>query len=240
MNSCYIIIIVVVVFIILMLIFNCFCPKNRNQDQIQQFKQIQNVNGVTGYADVNDPYDRPFIINNLISLEKCRDIINHSRDKLMDSQVVGGIYKNIRNSKQHWISKYDPLVKPIFEQVSRMFQIPIENAEDLQVVRYLPDQYYNEHHDACCDMNDKCNEFVRKGGQRKLTVLIYLNNEFTEGNTYFKNLNLKLKPSPGSAIVFFPLAKNSSKCHPLSLHAGLPVKSGEKWIANIWFRERQF
>ena len=27
--------------------------------------------------------------------------------------------------------------------------------------------------------------------------------------------------------------------HPDSLHAGKPVLAGEKWAANLWFRERQ-
>ena len=128
------------------------------------------------------------------------------------------------------------MVKPLFEKISQMYKIPFENAEDLQVIRYLPSQYYKEHHDSCCDDNSQCQEFVRRGGQRTITVLIYLNNEFGDGNTYFKNLDLKLKPPTGDAIVFFPLAKDTDKCHPYALHAGLPVTSGEKWVANLWFR----
>ena len=154
--------------------------------------------------------------------------------------MVGGKIDNVRNSKQHWIVKNDELVKPIFERVSKMFNIPFENAEDLQVVRYLPNQYYREHHDSCCDNNKACTTFLSKGGQRILTVLIYLNDDFTDGHTYFKNLDMKLKVPSGDAIVFFPLAKNTSKCHPLALHAGMPVTSGEKWIANLWFREHKF
>ena len=192
------------------------------------------------YANKNDPYDRPSILKNFLTEQQCNQIINYSRNKLFDSEVIGGKYKNIRNSQQYWIPKNSSLVKPLFEKISRMYNIPFENAEDLQVVRYLPNQFYKEHHDSCCDDNDKCQEFVGKGGQRIITVLIYLNNNFTEGNTYFKNLDLKIKPPTGNAIVFYPLAKNSKKCHPLALHAGLPVSSGEKWVANLWFRERAF
>jgi len=28
--------------------------------------------------------------------------------------------------------------------------------------------------------------------------------------------------------------------HPLSLHGGQPVLVGEKWAANLWFRERDY
>ncbi|QKF94208.1 prolyl 4-hydroxylase alpha subunit [Fadolivirus algeromassiliense] len=192
------------------------------------------------YANLNDPYDKPFIINNVLTPEQCIAIVDYAKEKLFDSEVVGGKHSDIRNSMQCWIPKTDPLVKNLFERISQQFSIPFENAEDLQVVRYLPNQYYNEHHDSCCDLNDKCKEFVKRGGQRKLTILIYLNNEFEEGNTYFKNLDLKLKPKTGDAAVFHPLARNSSLCHPLALHAGLPVTRGEKWVANVWFRENKF
>lgn len=210
-----------------------FCPK---RSQISNFEPM---NESFSYADTNDQYEKPYVIPNYISSDYCWKLIDYAKDKLFDSEVVGGKNQNIRNSQQCWIHKDHPLVKPLYQKAFQFFHIPIENAEDLQVVRYLPGQYYNEHHDSCCDNNEKCIDFAKKGGQRKLTVLIYLNDQFTDGHTYFKHLNLKLKPPVGSAVVFHPLAKESSKCHPLALHAGMPVSSGEKWIANIWFRENK-
>ena len=192
------------------------------------------------FAAKTDRYNKPFILDNLIDKDLCQKIINQSVDKLVDSEIISGKHKSVRNSQQYWINKNDPMVKPLFEQISSMFNIPFENAEHLQVVRYLPNQYYNEHHDSCCDDNKECADFVQRGGQRVLTVLIYLNNEFTDGQTFFPKLDLKIKPPSGSAIVFYPLAMNSDKCHPHALHAGTPVTSGEKWIANLWYRQQPF
>ncbi|BCS83404.1 prolyl 4-hydroxylase [Cotonvirus japonicus] len=225
-----IVIAMIIIAIIIMLIKN----------QSKKISPFTNLNESLSYANNNDPYDMPFIMKEIISKDKCQEIINYSKDKLFDSQVLSGKDTSVRNSQQYWIPKNNNIVKPIFDFVSKNFNIPVENAEDLQVVRYLPNQYYNEHHDSCCDQTDKCHEFINRGGQRILTVLIYLNNEFEGGNTYFKNLDVKIKPKTGDALVFFPLAKNTNKCHPLALHAGMPVTSGQKWIANIWFRERKF
>lgn len=197
-------------------------------------------NNMSNYAMETDEYIKPIILSDLISSDLCSKIINQSVNKLEESQILEGKIKSIRNSSQHWINKNDPIIKHIYQKISSMYNIPFENAEDMQVVRYLPNQYYNEHHDSCCDDNIKCDDFSKKSGQRILTVLIYLNNEFTDGQTYFPKLKLKIKPKTGSAIVFYPLAMNSSKCHPLALHAGLPVSSGEKWIANLWFREKKY
>lgn len=231
---CIIIILLILLLIMVILCFFMFIGR----------RQKNNVNRISeptlGYAKNTDPFKYPFVLHNVLTLEECEEIIKYSKDKLFDSEVVGGKMKDVRNSQQYWIPRDHPLVMSLYQKLSKFFNIPIENAEDLQVVRYLPGQYYKEHHDSCCDNNRKCIEFAQKGGQRILTVLIYLNNDFEEGNTYFPNLNLKVKPPVGSALVFYPLATDTNKCHPLALHAGLPVKSGEKWIANIWFRERTF
>ncbi|AVL94024.1 putative prolyl 4-hydroxylase [Megavirus vitis] len=233
-----IVIIIIVVLLILISLGIFLYVRYRDNKNISTFTPI-NTDSLN-YANITDDYDKPFVIKNFIEPSKCQEIMKNCRNKLFDSEVISGKNSKIRNSQQCWIPKNDPMVLNMFENISKQFGIPFENAEDLQVVRYLPGQYYNEHHDACCDDTDKCREFISRGGQRKLTVLIYLNNEFEGGCTYFKNLELRAKPSTGDALVFYPLAKNVNKCHPLSLHAGMPVTSGEKWIANIWFRENRF
>jgi prolyl 4-hydroxylase len=230
----FLVILILLILLIAILSVICTCKNGKKVEKMETIKRD------LGYADINSEYQLPYMINNLITPAEINNIINYASSRLVESEVVGGKQNSIRNSYQCWIEKNNPLVKSIFERVSKIVNIPIENAEDLQVVRYFPGQYYNEHHDACCDNTEKCYEFIERGGQRVLTVLTYLNREFTEGETYFKNLDLKIKPAPGDAVVFYPLAHNSTKCHPLALHAGLPVTSGEKWICNIWFRENKF
>ncbi|ARF08669.1 2OG-FeII oxygenase superfamily protein [Catovirus CTV1] len=220
-----IIIIIVILILILVSMFNI--------NNFEHFEELK-------YANDNDQYDFPFKIPNLICKEHANMIIERVLNDLKDSEVISGKYTDVRNSKHTWIPKNDPLVKPIFELLSKTFNIPFENAEDLQVVRYQPNQYYKDHHDACCDDVKECHEFVKRGGQRKMTILIYLNDGFEGGETSFKNLNMKVKGEIGDAIIFYPLEKNSNKCHPLALHAGTPVIKGEKWIANVWFREKEF
>jgi prolyl 4-hydroxylase len=113
----------------------------------------------------------------------------------------------------------------------------MENAEPLQVVKYEPGGYYNEHHDACCDDDSKCDAFIQNGGQRVLTVLIYLNDSFEGGATEFPELKKMIKPPKYGCVIFHPLADNTNQCHPLALHRGMPVTSGTKYICNVWIRE---
>ena len=121
------------------------------------------------------------------------------------------------------------------KRVSEIVKKPIDNFEELQVVHYNQNEFYKHHHDACCIKNTPCKNFIIEGGQRLYTMLIYLNDKFTGGETHFPELNKKFKLRPGDGILFNTLDKHQKGCHPNALHAGLPVKSGEKWICNIYF-----
>ena len=45
----------------------------------------------------------------------------------------------------------------------------------------------------------------------------------------------KVKPKKGSAVLFYNLLEDGNG-DDLALHAALPVRSGEKWLANFWVR----
>ena len=79
-----------------------------------------------------------------------------------------------------------------------------------------------------------------KGGPRIYTILMYLNDDFQEGETEFPNLNKKFKLSTGNAIFFHNLDNKKEMVHSLSLHRGNTVYNGEKWIATIWVRENTY
>eukprot|EP00854_Cymbomonas_tetramitiformis_P004006 gene4006-4974_t len=90
----------------------------------------------------------------------------------------------------------DPIIKSIGRRVAELTQDPLEHQEPIQVVRYSPGQYFSEHFDAGRDFS------TLWLGQRKITVLLYLNEDFTGGNTLFPKLDMSIKPSLGKALLF--------------------------------------
>ena len=90
--------------------------------------------------------------------------------------------------------------------------------EGIQVLEYEPGQRYRYHHDAATDKN--LAEY-----ERKISVILYLNEGFEGGGTEF--IHTALKPKPGYAIIF-----PSNWCYP---HAGQKVISGKKRIAVTWY-----
>jgi len=185
-------------------------------------------------------YPDPIVVNDLLSPEETENILETAKTRFNSSTVLSGRDDSIRKSETAWIKKDEPVVRGIFERFAKRYKFNLDNVEDLQVVRYTPGGFYNEHHDACCQDNDHCRDFVKKSGQRVLTILIYLNDDFEDGHTEFPNLGLRLRPPKNGGIVFGSLEKGVNMCDPAGLHKGTPVTSGTKYICNIWVREKKF
>jgi len=111
----------------------------------------------------------------------------------------------------------------------------IHNQDLLQVVKYDIGGKFNIHYDACAFGKDSitCKTMNKNNGQRRITFMIYLNDNFKGGETEFPWLLKKIKPKTGKAVLF----KNTDDNENIiiqSLHGGNIVTSGNKWICNIW------
>ncbi|MFL6846489.1 MAG: 2OG-Fe(II) oxygenase [Allosphingosinicella sp.] len=104
-----------------------------------------------------------------------------------------------------------------------------EQGEPLQVLRYRPGGEYKPHFDAIPGF----------ANQRAMTFMVWLNEDYEGGETFFPTPGLKLKGRTGDAILFRNTAPDGGG-DPDSGHAGLPVTRGEKLIASRWIRERAF
>lgn len=195
-----------------------------------------------GFTEKTNPWDPPVVIDSVLTKEDCRYLMEKANSMFTRSSVVGveGADES-RTSETAWISKDDPVAQKVFNKACELTGKHMGCCEDLQVVRYKPGTYYRAHHDSCCDDSDACKNFETQGGQRVGTLLVYLNDEFTDGETHFPDHgDVKMKAPPGSAIFFKPLANDEPKCHPKALHAGLPISTGTKYVCNAWVREGVF
>ena len=108
-------------------------------------------------------------------------------------------------------------------------KIQIQQYEEPQIVRYRMGEQFAWHYDAIPKaLVDK----PGGGGQRIMTVLVYLNDVETGGATCFKELNLQIKPKKGKALVFFPSFVSNMTSDDRTLHAG-QVTFDTKWIAQM-------
>ena len=195
---------------------------------------------------------------NFIDCNTCDNIINYCSSKVKDSQVVcaGGnncFNNDYRTSKNTFITDNESdAANLITIKVEKILGIDRSHFEQLQVVHYGPGKQYKEHWDACVSEYLKdCDRNVENSGQRYATFIIYLNDNYGEGETCFPRLNgnkegycndkdaLKIVPKKGKGVLFFNLTEDGILAKNESMHAGLPPSYGEKWMCNKWIRTKK-
>ena len=95
---------------------------------------------------------------------------------------------------------------------------------------------YKEHFDFFADGMPGYREMMADGGQRTWTFMLYLNTVKEGGGTHFPELGVTFKAKAGRALIWNNLMADGM-INPMTLHAGLPVKKGQKVIITKWFRE---
>ena len=219
--------------------------------------EIEELKFSTDFDDGNDYIITKF--HSFLSNVECDAIINFSNKKGMKkskvySQTNNGtslINLDSRISEQLWLSDNDTnedyeiqkIVNKIHTLNESITKIPKINQENIQVVKYNKGGFYKEHYDACSYDAEKCKNMNNNSGQRITTLLIYLNDNFEGGETKFTHEKVKLnvEPEKGMAILFYNVSsKDNDIVHPLSLHTGSELLSGEKWICNVWSHKNKF
>jgi len=109
---------------------------------------------------------------------------------------------------------------------------PEPTLEPLQIVRYLPGEYYRPHN----DYYNACETWV--SGNRHFTFLVYLNAvEGEGGETTFPLLNLSITPVAYAALVFNNCLDNGEP-DERTLHEGVAPATGVKYAINGWVRSK--
>jgi prolyl 4-hydroxylase len=168
----------------------------------------------------------------------CDYLVHLAFRKLQPSSVIDpvtgqGLRTVLRTSysMNFMPSMYDMAVGMLCSRMAALVGVPAKNAEPLVVLKYLPGQEYKPHFDYVPDTTQR--------GQRIATVLLYLNQPEAGGETDFPRLGVRVTPQRAKAIGFYNCDVQGAP-DSRTLHAGLPVTQGEKWLATLWFRERPY
>lgn len=148
-------------------------------------------------------------------------------------------YEGVRTSYSCNLNTHDPLVAGVEMRISSLLGIDGAHGEPLQGQRYEQGQCFREHADFFYIDQPYWAEYEPHGGQRTWTAMIYLNEPDAGGATRFKLLDFHVEPKLGRILIWNNMALDGSP-NPWTLHEGMPVESGTKYIVTKWYRERQF
>jgi prolyl 4-hydroxylase len=180
--------------------------------------------------------EEPFIVafRGLFSAAECGYLIDAAKPMLTPALIVDvetGAEKadpvRISDGCSFGWALENPAVHALNRRLAAASGTAAEQGEPLQILRYGVGGEYKPHYDSVPGFSN----------QRALTVLVWLNEDYDGGETWFNTPQLALKGQAGDAVLFRNIGPDDRR-DPRSAHAGLPVTAGEKLLASKWIRQR--
>ena len=107
----------------------------------------------------------------------------------------------------------------------------------MTVLHYSPGEQITNHFDFVDPSSPNYEQLLEQQGQRIVTFLVYLNEDYEGGETEFPRLGVSHKGRKGEGL-YFVNALRSREPDRRMLHAGRPPSAGEKWVVSQFIRDR--
>lgn len=114
----------------------------------------------------------------------------------------------------------------------------VHQQEAPQLLSYQPGQEYRAHYDFLAPGDPAFRSLLDTFGQRVATCLTWLNDDYEGGETAFQKIDWKHRGRVGDAMLFLNVRTMDREPDSLTLHAGLPVTAGRKWLLSQWVHDR--
>jgi hypothetical protein len=115
--------------------------------------------------------------------------------------------------------------------------VPIDHMEGPTVLHYEVGEEITNHYDFLNPGSPNYQDEISRRGERIITFLVYLNDDYGGGETEFPKIGIRHKGKRREGLLFV----NALPSGPPDLrmvHAGTPPTSGEKWIVSQFIRNR--
>lgn len=179
-----------------------------------------------------------FAVRDLLSPEECAGLIG-----LIDAgRYPSGILSDtpdpgFRTSESCNLDPAHPLVAAVEARINALLGIQAEHGETVQGQRYAVGQEFKPHHDFFYTDQGYYKAEAESGGQRTWTAMAFLNAPEEGGHTNFPKIDVKIAPRAGNLLVWNNM-DSIGEPNLFTLHQGMPVIAGVKYVITKWYRER--
>jgi prolyl 4-hydroxylase len=184
------------------------------------------------------------VVDDFIPPAACDWIIAHARGRLTRARVYDAVNaqdivsntrtNSVANSTLASVEMLDLLLQAKMSAACRQ---PMRNMEAPAVLHYAVGEANIDHYDFVDPGTPDYAQEIARNGQRVVTFLVYLNDEYQGGETAFPRLGFSHKGQRGQGL-FFVNALPDMQPDLRMLHSGRPPTSGEKWIVSQFIRSR--
>ena len=179
-----------------------------------------------------------FIIRRFLEPEVCAALIGLIDQKRRPSEIVDDFgIANFRTSETCDLEWRDPIVADVDDRICDLLGFPPTSGEPLQGQRYAPGQEFKPHTDTFEPGGYDFYVHTTDVGQRTWTAMVYLNEPEGGGATRLKAIGKTVQPETGKLLAWNNLLPDG-RPNPATLHQGMKVRRGTKYVLTKWFRQR--
>ena len=179
-----------------------------------------------------------FIVRGFLDADACAALIgtidaNRRPSEIADDLGIAGF----RTSETCDLDSRDPVVAEVERRISDLLGLDILAGEPLQGQRYAPGQEFKPHTDTFEPTGPDYFTHCAETGNRTWTAMVYLNEPEDGGATRFKAIGKSIRPETGKLLAWNNLLADG-RPNPATIHQGMKVRRGTKYVLTKWFRER--
>lgn len=191
-----------------------------------------------GVQRVPSPKLTLFIRRDFLDGDTCallRDAVDTTRRPSTLSDANGDA--TFRTSETGDLDPLDPLTIALNARIAALTGLDPIFGEPIQGQRYAAGQEFKPHTDYFEPRGIEFQRYCGVAGNRTWTVMIYLNTPEAGGATRFKAIDKIVQPEAGKLLAWNNRRPDGS-LNPATLHHGMKVRAGTKYVITKWFRER--
>lgn len=173
-----------------------------------------------------------------LSADLCASLIELIDEDRRPSTIAdpnGDAY--FRTSETCDLDPAEPAVQDLERRLMELNGIDPAHGEPVQGQRYAVGQEFKAHTDYFDPHGQDFGKFCAVAGQRTWTFMIYLNAVEAGGGTRFKTIDKTVRPEMGK-LVCWNNRRADGSLNPDTLHHGMKVRRGIKYVITKWYRER--
>ena len=179
-----------------------------------------------------------FVVRDFLSRKECEQVIELiDQDRVPSGLLSPSADPDFRTSESCNLRITDTVNKRVEAKINGLMGIEPSHGETIQGQRYAVGQQFKPHHDFFYTSEPYWLEQKEQGGQRTWTAMIFLNEPEAGGQTFFPNANVRVTPRAGNLLAWNNLDEYGEP-NMNSLHTGMPVEAGVKYVITKWYRER--
>ncbi len=179
-----------------------------------------------------------YIVRDFLPLDVCATLIALiDADRVPSPVVADDPRPAYRTSETCYLYAGPDAVTAVETRLDALTGLEPRYGEALQGQRYAVGQEFKPHHDFFDTSQLYWQDQVAVGGQRTWSAMTFLNEPEAGGRTNFPTADVIIAPKAGNLVIWNNMDDYGAP-NPGSVHQGMPVEQGVKYVLTKWYRER--